>query len=129
MQQRAGLLFLSASTGRILLILEDSKWTVPTFSRNGPLLDDANHLLSNYSQGKIVPIELYLSEDKGFEYGTYICLVNTEFVTEASPTFCWANLDILPKQLHSGLKTTLNNQIIRTKIETIMELTKDASKN
>jgi hypothetical protein len=124
MQQRAGLLFLAKSTGRILLILEDFKWTVPTFARTGPLLDSAQSLLSNYSQGKLLPIELYLSEDKGFEYGTYVCLVDQEFLTTTATTLCWASLDNLPKQLHAGLKTTLNNQIIRTKIETIMELEK-----
>ena len=124
MQQRAGLLFLSKKTGRVLLILEDSKWTVPTFPKNGPLLSDAQPLLEEYSQGKILPIELYLSEDKGFEYGTYVCLVDQEFITQATPTICWAMLDCLPKQLHMGLKTTLNNQIIRVKIETIMELEK-----
>lgn len=124
MQQRAGLLFLSKKTGRVLLILEDSKWTVPTFPKNGPLLSDARPLLEEYSQGKILPIELYLSEDKGFEYGTYVCLVDQEFITQATPTICWAMLDCLPKQLHMGLKTTLNNQIIRVKIETIMELEK-----
>lgn len=129
MQQRAGLLFLAKTSGRVLLILEDSKWTVPTFPRNGPLLNDAQELLAQYSQGKILPIELYLSEDKGFEYGTYVCVVAEEFLTMSTPTICWATLDYLPKQLHSGLKTTLNNQIIRTKIETIMELENDASEN
>lgn len=127
MQQRAGLLFLSKTTGRILLILEDERWTVPTFARKSSLLDDADTLLSNYSVGKIVPIELYLSEDRGFEYGTYVCVVDQEFLTQATKTLCWSDLDHLPKQLHSGLKTTLNNQIMRTKIETIMELT-NASK-
>jgi hypothetical protein len=122
MQQRAGLLFLSKTTGRILLILEDSKWTVPTFARSGPLLEDSNPLLSKYSQGRILPIELYLSEDRGFEYGTYVCLVANEFLTQAVPTLAWCGLDYLPKQLHGGLKVTLNNQLIRTKIDTIMEL-------
>jgi hypothetical protein len=122
MQQRAGLLFLSKTTGRILLILENDKWTVPTFPRSGPLLEDAQGLLTNYSQGKILPIELYLSEDRGFEYGTYVCLVDAEFLTISSDTLCWARLTVLPKQLHTGLKMTLNNQVIRTKIETIMEL-------
>jgi hypothetical protein len=122
MQQRAGLLFLAKTTGRTLLILEDQKWTVPTFTRKSTLLADADSLLESYSKGKIVPIELYLSEDKGFEYGTYICLVNEEFLTTASSTICWCSLDNLPKQLHNGLKATLNNQIIRTKIDTIMEL-------
>ena len=122
MQQRAGLLFLAKATGRILLILEESKWTVPTFARTGPLLADAKILLDNYSQGRILPIELYLSEDRGFEYGTYVCLVDDEFLTTAASTICWANLSYLPKQLHTGLKITLNNAVIRTKIETILEL-------
>ena len=122
MQQRAGLLFLAKTTSRILLILEDSKWTVPTFPRQGPLLDDANQLLAEYSQGRILPIELYLSEDRGFEYGTYVCLVEKEFLTSAAKTIAWSDLTYLPKQLHTGLKITLNNQVIRTKIDTILEL-------
>lgn len=122
MQQRAGLLFLAKTTGRILLILDDERWTVPTFQRNNSLLEDADELLNQYAQGRIVPIELYLSEDRGFEYGTYVCVVDREFLTLASKTVCWADLDCLPKQLHSGLRTTLNNQVIRVKIETILEL-------
>jgi hypothetical protein len=122
MQQRAGLLFLSKDTKRILLILENHKWTVPTFVRESNLLKDAEGLLGVYSQGRILPIELYLSEDRGFEYGTYVCLVDQEFLTLASSTIAWCHLDDLPKQLHTGLKNTLDNQIIRTKIETIMEL-------
>ena len=122
MQQRAGLLFLAKTTSRILLILEDAKWTVPTFIRQGPLLDDATTLLSQYCQGRILPIELYLSEDRGFEYGTYVCLVDQEFLTQVTATLCWSKLDCLPKQLHNGLKATLNNSLIRTKIETILEL-------
>lgn len=122
MQKRAGLLFLSKQTKRILLILEESKWTVPTFPRKGALLEDASKLLNSYSPGRIVPIELYLSEDKGFEYGTYICLVDQEFLTLASQTICWSDIDLLPKQLHNGLKATINNQLIRAKIDTILEL-------
>ena len=122
MQQRAGLLFLAKTTSRILLILEDSKWTVPTFARKSTLLEDAEELLNNYSKGRIVPIELYLSEDRGFEYGTYVCLVEQEFLTTANKTIAWSDLDHLPKQLHNGLKATLNNTLIRTKIETVLEL-------
>jgi hypothetical protein len=128
MQQRAGLLFLAKITGRILLILEESKWTVPTFARSGPLLADAEILLTNYCRGRILPIELYLSEDRGFEYGTYVCFVDNEFLTTAAPTICWAELDYLPKQLHTGLTITLNNAVIRTKIETVMELERNATK-
>jgi len=64
MQKRAGLLFLSKQTQRILLILENQKWTVPTFSRQTTLLCDAEKLLDTYAVGRILPIELYLSEDR-----------------------------------------------------------------
>lgn len=122
MQKRAGLLFLSKTSGRILLILENQRWTVPTFSRQYSVLEDAKHLLEGYSQGKILPIELYLSEDNGFEYGTYVCLVDSEFLLNLDLTYAWCNLSELPKHLHYGLNTTLNNKLIRTKIETILEL-------
>jgi hypothetical protein len=122
MQKRAGLLFLSKDSKRILLILENLKWTVPTFVRKNSLLEDAISLQNDYAKGKIVPIELYLSEDKGFEYGTYICLVDKEFLTLKSKTICWASLEDLPKDLHVGLKNTLHNSIIKAKIETILEL-------
>ena len=65
---------------------------------------------------------MYLSEDKGFEYGTYVCLVEEEFLTTAAKTVAWSDLNYLPKQIHTGLKITLNNDIIRTKLETILEL-------
>lgn len=122
MQKRAGLLFLSKQTRRILLILENQKWTVPTFLRNTTLLEDSKELLSTFQNGRIIPIELYLSEDKGFEYGTYVCLVDHEFLTESANTICWASLTDIPKNLHTGLNVTLNNNLIRTKIETILEL-------
>lgn len=124
MQKRAGLLFLAKSTNRILLVLEDQKWTVPTFQRSADLLSDATPLVQSYygKPSRIIPIELYLSEDKGFEYGTYICLVDEEFTTMHTNTLAWCHLEFLPKQLHNGLKTTLNNSLIRTKIETILQL-------
>jgi hypothetical protein len=122
MQQHAGLLFLAKNTRRVLLILENQKWTVPTFERNTVLVDDAANLLLRYSSGKLLPIELYLSKDKGFEYATYVCLVDSEFLTTAADTVAWCSLEGLPRHLHSGLKTTLHNSIIRTKIETILEL-------
>ena len=122
MNQRAGLLYLAKTTARILLLYEDQKWTVPTFTRKDTLLNDAESLFDEYSDGKIVPIELYVSKDNGFEYGTYICLCEDEFLPNGGRTLAWANLNNLPKNLHTGLKNTLTNNTIRVKMETIMEL-------
>lgn len=125
MQQRAGLLFISKKTGRIFLVLEESKWTVPTFVRCRSLLEDAEELLARYSSGRVLPIELYVSADQGFEYGSYVCLVEDEFLGSQDETICWANLDLLPKQIHTGLKNSLNNQLTRTKLDTIMVMSND----
>jgi hypothetical protein len=127
MQKRAGILYLSTDTQRILLILENEKWSVPTFARKTSVIDDSLALQEDFSKGKIVPIELYLSQDKGFEYGTYICLVKKEFLTTKANTMSWCDLNYLPKNLHTGLRNTLNNNLIRTKIETILELHKDVN--
>ena len=128
MKSRAGLLYLAKSTGRILLILENQQWTVPTFPRNNGLISDAEPLFQQYSSGKVIPIELYLSNDRGFEYGTYLCLTEQEFLTQAVNTICWATIDDLPKQLHNGLKITLNNALIKTKIDTVLALEKETVK-
>jgi hypothetical protein len=119
--KRAGLLYLAKSTGRVMLILENSKWTLPTFVRSLSLLEDSSELMKMYATGKIVPIELYLSSDKGFEFGTYVCLIDCEFLVN-SGTFAWCDLVCLPGHLHTGLKTTLGNSTIRVKIETILEI-------
>lgn len=122
MQKRVGLLYLALSTRRILLILENEKWTVPTFSRMDSVIEDSKDIQEKFAKGRILPIELYLSKDKGFEYGTYICLVEEEFLTVNAATLCWSDMDYLPKNVHTGLRSTLNNNLIRTKIETVLEL-------
>jgi hypothetical protein len=127
MQKRAGVLFISLETQRILLVYENTKWTVPTFEIIDNIFDDGQRLISTYTgnQGKLLPIELYLSEDKGFEYGTYICLVNKEFLTTVSNTICWSSLIELPKGLHGGLKSTITNPLIKAKIDTVLIMSKD----
>ena len=120
MQKRAGILFLSTKSGRIFLIWEN-KWTVPTFMRSRSVIEDAQDLLTDYNllDAKFVPIELYTSKDSGFEYSSYVVLVDQDFSSH-NGTYCWANLEDLPKNVHVGLKNTLSNKITQVKIETIL---------
>lgn len=124
MQKRAGILFISLKSKRVFLKMEESKWTVPTFLRNSTVLDDSTDLIQSFgiSNFKLMPVELYLSKDQGFEYSTYICLVPEDFIPSDSTTFCWASLNALPKGLHNGLKVTLSNQIILGKIDVIIQM-------
>jgi len=59
MQKRVGLLYLSLLTRRIMLILENDKWTVPTFSKEKSVIEDSQDVQEKFSKGKILPIELY----------------------------------------------------------------------
>lgn len=108
-KKRAGLIFLASSTKRILLNLENKKWTVPTFIKEHSIFKDSQQIFKDYNQGKVVPIELYVSNDKGFEFGTYACVVNDEFIDRKAQTYAWASLDSLPSNLHAGLKSTFSN--------------------
>lgn len=122
MQKHAGILFISRKSSKILMILKDEKWTVPFFSRNTSVFEDSKDLINSYygKEYKLIPIELYTSQDQGFEFGTFICLVEQEFVLKTDETFCWATLENLPKSVHTGLKSTLNDKIVQTKIDTIL---------
>lgn len=122
MQKRAGILFISKKTHRIFLILEESKWTVPTFVRNNSVVEDSKQVIIDLvgKESRLIPVELYQSQDMGFEYSTYICPVDEEFINLNQTTICWANLENLPKNLHTGLKSTLTNKITQTKIDTVL---------
>lgn len=124
MQKRTGVLFISKSTSRVFLIW-DAKWTVPTFSRQSSVIEDSKDLINKYGiqNAKFLPIELYTSRDNGFEYGTYIVLTDNDFSPEDG-TYCWADLNDLPKNLHVGLKNTLSNKITQVKIDTVLAMDK-----
>lgn len=105
----AGLIFLSLSTERILLILENRKWTIPTFIKKNTIFKDVQWIFEEYNQGIVVPAELYTSVDGGFQFGTYVCAVPGEFLINSAQTYAWASLYHLPNNLHIGLKNTLSN--------------------
>jgi hypothetical protein len=122
MQKRAGILFLSKQSSKVLIILEDTKWTVPTFEVASVVMADAAPIIETFysKPAKLIPLELYVSSDNGFEFSTYVCLVDNEFTIEKCPTYCWASFEQLPKNLHTGLKTTLTNKVINDKINTML---------
>lgn len=124
-KKRAGLIFVSSSTRKILLILENNKWTVPTFVKQNSIFKDSEIIFKDYNQGRVVPVELYISNDKGFEYGTYACIVPDEFIDKKAQTYAWASLNNLPKNLHLGLKNTLSNKDVIEKINSIIEISLD----
>jgi 8-oxo-dGTP pyrophosphatase MutT (NUDIX family) len=76
---------------------------------------------------KTLPIETFVSNDTIFNFHTYLCVVENEFIPILSEEHCawaWVTIDHCPRPLHQGLKNSLSSKIIRTKLQTIFDLIK-----
>jgi 8-oxo-dGTP pyrophosphatase MutT (NUDIX family) len=74
---------------------------------------------------KTIPLETFVSNDSVFNFHTYLCVVESEFVPVLSKEhngWAWANMDYTPKPLHQGLRSSFGNKTIRTKLQTIFEI-------
>jgi 8-oxo-dGTP pyrophosphatase MutT (NUDIX family) len=74
---------------------------------------------------KTIPLETFVSNDSVFNFHTYLCVVENEFVPTLSTEhngWAWANMDHAPKPLHQGLRSSFGNRTIRTKLQTIFEI-------
>jgi len=74
---------------------------------------------------KALPLEKFVSPDSMFNFHTYFCVVEEEFIPFLSKehlAWGWFSLDHLPKPVHKGLDLSLHNKIIQTKIQTIIDI-------
>ena len=74
---------------------------------------------------KTIPLELFTSNDQHFQYNTYVIVVDYEFVPTLNMEhsgYAWVNYDHWPKPLHQGVKNSLNNKVIKAKLELLLEL-------
>lgn len=74
---------------------------------------------------KTIPLETFVSNDKIFNFHTYLCVIENEFIpvlSEEHIGWCWATIDRAPKPLHQGLRNSFNSKTIRTKLQTIFNL-------
>ena len=74
---------------------------------------------------KTIPLETFVSNDRVFNFHTYLCVVENEFVPVLSDEHCawaWATIDRAPKPLHQGLRNSFSSKIIRTKLKTVFDL-------
>ena len=74
---------------------------------------------------KILPLETFVSNDKVFNFHTYLCVIDKEFTTNLSDehsAYAWVDIDSPPKPLHQGLRNSFSNKIIRTKLQTIFDI-------
>jgi ADP-ribose pyrophosphatase YjhB (NUDIX family) len=74
---------------------------------------------------KTIPLEKFVSNDSLFNFHTFFCLVEEEFIPNLSTEHCawgWYNIQLPPKPLHKALDLSLRNKIIQTKIQSIIDI-------
>ena len=74
---------------------------------------------------KTIPLETFVSNDRVFNFHTYLCVLDAEFVPVLSDEhqgWAWATVDRAPKPLHQGLRNSFGSKTIRTKLQTVFDL-------
>lgn len=134
----SGGLFLSKDTKRFLFLLRTQGKTAGTWGFVGGKKEPTDETLIDTLKReiteeigkspviqKIVPLELFVSNDQRFQYNTYILLIDNEFIPELNlehSGYAWASYDHWPKPLHQGVKHSFSNKIIKAKIELLLDL-------
>lgn len=133
----SGALICSRNTHRFLLLQK----TEGKHSGRWGLVGGTNHTGESAWQGlkreieeevgffpeikKTIPLERFVSNDSLFNFHTYFCVVDAEFVPTLSQehsAWGWFDLNNLPKPVHKGLDLSLRNRIIQTKIQTVIDI-------
>ena len=71
---------------------------------------------------QLIPIEKFTSPDSAFEYHTFWCRVDHEFVPELNHEhvgYTWIGTGRWPRPLHPGLWNTVNLEAVQQKIRQI----------
>jgi len=134
----SGGLFLARDTRRFLFLLRTQGKTAGTWGlvggRKEPTDATAFEALSREIQEevgntpkikKIVPLELFTSNDQNFQYNTYVLMIDREFIptlNEEHSGYAWSGFDQWPKPLHQGVKNSFNNRAVRAKLELLLDL-------
>ena len=133
----SGALFYAKNTKRFLLLQKahgkhEGTWGLvggTTISGENPWQGLQREVAEEVGQVpkiiKTLPLETFVSNDKVFNFHTYMCVVQDEFVPVLSDEhigWSWATIDYAPRPLHQGLRNSFSSNIIRTKLQTVFDL-------
>jgi 8-oxo-dGTP pyrophosphatase MutT (NUDIX family) len=134
----SGGLFLARDTKRFLFLLRTQGKTAGTWGLVGGKKEPADHTAIDVlhreiqeeigrlpSIKKIIPLELFTSNDLQFQYNTYVLIVEREFIPVLNTEhagYAWCQFEMWPKPLHQGVKHSFNNKTVKAKLELLLDL-------
>lgn len=137
MIKAAGALIISRSTQRYLFLLRDDDTYSNTWGLVGGRVENNEQIIDCLHREiieeigkiediiKIIPLDLYTSQDEKFEYHTYACIVEKEFIPDLNHEhkgFCWTTLDGIPKPIHPALYNSIQLNELREKLKSLHEI-------
>ena len=134
----SGGIFLARDTRRFLFLLRSQGKTAGTWGLVGGRKEETDstpcdalnrEILEEVGVTpkikKIVPLELFTSNDQNFQYNTYVVMIDREFIpvlNEEHSGYAWCSFDSWPKPLHQGVKNSFANRAVRAKLELLLDL-------
>lgn len=129
-----GVWFLSQGTGRYLYLLRNDIKHPGSWGLPGGKIETGETLLGGMEREcveelgsfpaytRLVPLEKFTSADGMFEYHTWVCVVDEEFIPVLNDEhlgYAWIDQGTWPRPMHPGLWSTVNLESIQTKLESI----------
>jgi 8-oxo-dGTP pyrophosphatase MutT (NUDIX family) len=134
----SGGIFLSEDTKRFLFLLRSQGKTAGTWGLVGGKKEPTDLTVVDALQReileevgktpkikKIIPLELFVSSDDNFQYNTYVLIIEKEFIpvlNHEHSGYAWCSYGSWVKPLHSGVKNSLNNRVVKAKLDILIEL-------
>ena len=129
-----GVWFRSQDTGRYLYLLRSDPKHPGAWGLPGGKVETGETLLGGMEREcveelgsmpdylRLIPLEKFTSADNAFEYHTWVCIVDREFVPVLNHEhlgYAWLDSGHWPKPMHPGLWNTVNLEAVQQKIEAV----------
>lgn len=126
-----GVWFYSSTTNRYLYLLRNDNKHPGSWGLPGGKIESNENLLSGLKREcqeemgmmpdftQLVPIEKFTNADSTFEYHTFWCRLESEFVPVLNHEhigYAWVESGSWPRPLHPGLWNTVNIDTVQQKI-------------
>ncbi len=128
----AGVFFYSNKTNRYLYLLRTDRKNPVSWGIPGGKIEDYETLFEGVARecqeelgmfpinAKLIPIQKFINHS--FTYHTFFCEVADEFVPNLNEEHCgyaWVGDNQYPKPLHPGLFSTVNFDVVQSKLKAL----------